>query len=137
MAEQSSSPAVYHIVMFAFGDMTTADAVVKEIKADQTTEGYKIAAEAVVIREADGHVRIHEPGRGGVGGTVGAVASGLAVDVVASRAPSATAAPASAGASGAASSTPAGHAAQSAPAATAAPASQTGTAAPTPEPKPQ
>jgi uncharacterized membrane protein len=77
MTSNVDSPSVYHIVMFSFADTTSADEVVKEIKAAQKTEGYKIAAEAVVVREADGSVRIHEPGRGGVGGTIGAVGGGL------------------------------------------------------------
>jgi uncharacterized membrane protein len=77
MTTAQSQPSVYHIVMFSFADTTSADAIVEEIKDNQKAAGYKIAAEAVVIREADGHVRIHEPGRGGVGGTIGAVAGGL------------------------------------------------------------
>jgi uncharacterized membrane protein len=77
MTSKDSGPSVYHIVMFSFADTTSADEAVKEIKAAQKTEGYKVAAEAVVIREADGHVHIHEPGRGGVGGTIGAVGGGL------------------------------------------------------------
>jgi uncharacterized membrane protein len=74
---KQESGKVYHIVMFSFGDTRSADEAVKEIKAAQKMEGYKVIAEAVVIREADGSVHIHEPGRGGVGGTIGAVAGGL------------------------------------------------------------
>ncbi|MGD9889946.1 MAG: DUF1269 domain-containing protein [Dehalococcoidia bacterium] len=77
MTTKQEQGRVYHIVMFSFADTTSADAAVKEIKEAQKTEGYKVVAEAVVIREADGSVHIHEPGRGGVGGTVGAVAGGL------------------------------------------------------------
>jgi uncharacterized membrane protein len=77
MTTKQEQGRVYHIVMFSFADTTSADAVVKEIKEAQKTEGYKVVAEAVVIREADGSVHIHEPGRGGVGGTIGAVAGGL------------------------------------------------------------
>lgn len=77
MTTKQDSGKVYHIVMFSFADTRSADEAVKEIKAAQKTEGYKVVAEAVVIREADGTVHIHEPGRGGVGGTVGAVAGGL------------------------------------------------------------
>jgi uncharacterized membrane protein len=77
LTTKQGSGKVYHIVMFSFADTRSADEAVKEIKAEQKTEGYKVVAEAVVIREADGSVHIHEPGRGGVGGTIGAVAGGL------------------------------------------------------------
>jgi len=38
--------------------------------------GYKVVAEAVVIREADGSVHVHEPGEGGKSATIGAVVGG-------------------------------------------------------------
>jgi uncharacterized membrane protein len=74
MNKQGSS--IYDILVFAFTDTRTADAVVEELKASQKLGGYKVVAEAVVIHEADGSVHIHEPGKGGRGATIGAVAGG-------------------------------------------------------------
>jgi uncharacterized membrane protein len=50
--------------------------VVNELKASQKPGGYKVVAEAVVIREADGSVTVHEPGKGGKGAAIGAVVGG-------------------------------------------------------------
>jgi uncharacterized membrane protein len=74
MNKQGSS--IYDILVFAFTDTKTADEVVNELKASQKLGGYKVVAEAVVIREADGSVHIHEPGKGGTGAAIGAVAGG-------------------------------------------------------------
>lgn len=52
MSNKGSS--IYDILVFSFADTQTADAVVKELKASQKLGGYKVVAEAVVIREADG-----------------------------------------------------------------------------------
>ena len=74
MNKQGSS--IYDILVFAYADTRTADAVVEELKASQKLGGYKVVAEAVVIHEADGSVHIHEPGKGGRGAAIGAVAGG-------------------------------------------------------------
>ena len=74
MSDKSSS--IYDILVFSFTDTHTADEVVDELKASQKLEGYKVVAEAVVIREADGSVHVHEPGEGGKGATIGAVVGG-------------------------------------------------------------
>ena len=68
--------SIYNILVFSFTDTRTADEVVNELKASQKLGGYKIVAEAVVIREADGSVHVHEPGEGGKGATIGAVVGG-------------------------------------------------------------
>lgn len=74
MSDAGSS--IYNILVFSFTDTHTADEVVNELKASQKLGGYKIVAEAVVIREADGSVHVHEPGEGGKGATIGAVVGG-------------------------------------------------------------
>ncbi len=74
MNKQGSS--IYDILVFAFTDTLKADYVVDELKASQKLGGYKVVAEAVVIREADGSVHIHEPGKGGKGAAIGAVVGG-------------------------------------------------------------
>ncbi len=68
--------SIYNILVFSFTDTHTADEVVNELKASQKLGGYKVAAEAVVIREADGSIHVHEPGEGGKGATIGAVVGG-------------------------------------------------------------
>jgi len=69
--------SIYEILVFAFADTQTADEVVNELKASQKLGGYKVVAEAVVIREADSSVHVHEPGKGGKGAAIGAVAGGV------------------------------------------------------------
>lgn len=75
MSNKGSS--IYDILVFSFTDTGTANAVVKELKASQKLGGYKVVAEAVVIREADGSVKVHEPGKGGRDAAIGAVAGGV------------------------------------------------------------
>src|SRR5215472_3915716 len=74
MSNKGSS--IYNILVFSFGDTETADVVVKELKDSQKLGGYKVVAEAVVIREADGSIHVHEPGEGGTGAAIGAVLGG-------------------------------------------------------------
>ncbi len=49
----------------------------KQIKSSGTLDGYKIEAQAVVEHDLKGKVHIHEPGRGGLGTTIGLVGGGL------------------------------------------------------------
>ncbi len=74
MSKTGSS--IYNILVFSFTDNHTADEVVNELKASQKLGGYKIVAEAVVIRETDGSVHVHEPGEGGKGAAIGAAVGG-------------------------------------------------------------
>jgi uncharacterized membrane protein len=50
---------------------------VKEIKHSGALDGYDIVAQAVVEQTDKGKVRVHEPGRGGVGAAIGAAGGGL------------------------------------------------------------
>jgi uncharacterized membrane protein len=72
----NTGSSIYDILVFSFADTHTADEVVNELKASQKLGGYNVVAEAVVIREADGSVHVHEPGEGGKGATIGAVVGG-------------------------------------------------------------
>ncbi len=67
---------IYDILVFSFAGTQAAGEVVQELKSGQNLGGYKVVAEAVVVREADGSVKVHEPGAGGKGATIGAVAGG-------------------------------------------------------------
>ena len=72
----NATSSIYDILVFSFADTHTADEVVNELKASQKLGGYKVVSEAVVIREADGSIHIHEPGEGGKGAAIGAVVGG-------------------------------------------------------------
>lgn len=74
MSKKGSS--IYNILVFSFTDTQTAGEVVKELKSQQKLEGYKVVAEAVVVREADGSIKVHEPGKGGRDAAIGAVVGG-------------------------------------------------------------
>ena len=78
MSEKPGNGAVFNILVFSFADPKTAGEVVQELQSSQKLGGYRIVAEAVVERDDSGKVHIHEPGREGLGGTIGAVAGGLA-----------------------------------------------------------
>ena len=77
MGDKDSGSAVYNILAFSFAGQDTASQTMKEIKSSGALDGYEIAAQATVDQDAKGKVHVHEPGRGGVGATVGAVAGGL------------------------------------------------------------
>jgi uncharacterized membrane protein len=76
MSENEKS-SIYHILMFAFAGQETAGGVMKEILASRKEGGYKVIAQAVVEKDSKGKVHFHEPGRGGVGATLGVVAGGV------------------------------------------------------------
>jgi uncharacterized membrane protein len=77
MSDQSESSAVYNVLAFAFEGQHTANQIVKDIKSSGALEGYDIVAQAVVEQTDKGKVKVHEPGRGGVGAAVGAAGGGL------------------------------------------------------------
>lgn len=76
--QQSGGNKVYDIVLFSFIGEKTAAGIVEEIKAQQKLAGYTLIAEGVVERDQSGKLHIHEPGRGGRGGSIGAIAGGVA-----------------------------------------------------------
>jgi uncharacterized membrane protein len=77
MSDQSESSAVYNILAFVFEGQHTANQIVKEVKSSGALDGYYIVAQAVVEQTEKGKVKVHEPGRGGVGAAVGMVGGGL------------------------------------------------------------
>ena len=70
MANEEKS-SIYHIIMFSFPGQDTGDEIVKQIHAEQKLGGYKILAQGVAEKDEKGKVQFHEPGKGGVGTTVG------------------------------------------------------------------
>jgi uncharacterized membrane protein len=68
---------VYDILAFAFAGQDTAKQNLKDIKSSGVLDSFEIVAQAVVEQDAKGKVHVHEPGRGGLGTTIGVVAGGL------------------------------------------------------------
>ncbi len=79
MSKKSSSDgaAVYNILAFVFEGQDAAANNLKTIKSSGDLDGYKIVAQATVEQDAKGKVKIHEPGKGGVGAAVGAAVGGV------------------------------------------------------------
>jgi uncharacterized membrane protein len=77
MGNDKGSSAVYNILAFTFAGQDTARETLDDVKASGALEGYEIVAQAWVSQNEQGNVHIHEPGRGGVGATIGAVGGGL------------------------------------------------------------
>jgi uncharacterized membrane protein len=77
MSKGNNGSAVYNILALTFAGQDTANQTVKDIESSGALEGYDIVAQCVVEQDAKGKVHIHEPGRGGLGAGVGAVAGGL------------------------------------------------------------
>ena len=69
--------AVYHILAFCFTDQSTAGEVAKEVRQSQKLDTYRVVVEAVVEVDEKGKTHIHEPGRGGLGTTLGLVTGGI------------------------------------------------------------
>jgi uncharacterized membrane protein len=77
MSNDKESSAVYNILAFVFDGQDTAKQNLNDAKSAGAFEGYEIVAQAIVEQDPKGKVHIHEPGHGGVGAAVGAVAGGL------------------------------------------------------------
>ena len=77
MGDKETGSGVYNIVAFCFDGQDTAKQTLKDAKKAGALEGYYVVAQAIVEQDEKGKVHIQEPGRGGVGATVGAVAGGL------------------------------------------------------------
>jgi uncharacterized membrane protein len=75
--DKDTSSAIYNILAFCFDGQDTAKETLKEAKAAGALEGYTVLAQATVEQDEKGKVHIHEPGKGGVGATAGAVGGGL------------------------------------------------------------
>ena len=78
MAKAEDKSSVYHILMFCFEGSKTANQVFEQLKKSGKLDGYKIVAQGVAERDANGKVDFHEKGKGGVGSTVGLIAGGIA-----------------------------------------------------------
>jgi uncharacterized membrane protein len=77
MSNQAEKSSIFHITMFSFSGSKTAGEVFKRLKSSNEYEGYNLIAQAVVERDLDGQIHVHEPGAGGIGTTVGVIAGGV------------------------------------------------------------
>ncbi|NIV37650.1 MAG: hypothetical protein GWN58_52015, partial [Anaerolineae bacterium] len=77
MGDKDTGSGAYNIVAFCFDGQDTAKQTLKDAKQAGALEGYYVVAQAIVEQDEKGKVHIQEPGRGGVGATVGAVAGGI------------------------------------------------------------
>ena len=77
MSSKSNGSAVYDILAFVFDGQDTAKQTLGDIKSAGALDGFDIQAQCIAEQDEKGKVHIHEPGKGGVGGSIGAVAGGL------------------------------------------------------------
>jgi uncharacterized membrane protein len=73
----SESRTAYHLVMFTFDGIETARAVHDRLREEGALDGVEIEADAVVSRDRDGKVELHERGSAGVGAALGIVTAGI------------------------------------------------------------
>jgi uncharacterized membrane protein len=77
MSSDSNGSAVYDILAFVFDGQDSAKQTLDDIKSSGALDGFDIEAQCIAEQDDKGKVHIHEPGRGGVGATIGAVTGGL------------------------------------------------------------
>jgi uncharacterized membrane protein len=70
MSEQETA-SVYHILAFTFPGKDRAAEVAKTLKIGAKDAGLKIVAGAVIEVDERGKTHVHQPGRGGMGTTLG------------------------------------------------------------------
>ncbi len=67
----------FHLVMFTFNGTETARRVLNQLREEGGLDGCEIEAEALVSRDRDGRVQLHERGAAGVGAALGIVTAGI------------------------------------------------------------
>lgn len=77
MSEQQESASVYHILAFTFPGKDRAAEVAKTLKIGAKDAGLKIVAGAVIEVDERGKTHVHQPGRGGMGTTLGLFTGGV------------------------------------------------------------
>jgi uncharacterized membrane protein len=70
---QTEVQCAYHLVMLAFNGVATAQDLVTAVKIDCALDQCEVEAEAVITRDGEGHIVVHERGSAGVGATLGMV----------------------------------------------------------------
>lgn len=77
MISPAEDRTLYHVVMVSFAGMDTAGKVVARLKADHGLDECEIEGEAVISRDAAGHIHHHERGAAMVGATFGGATAGI------------------------------------------------------------
>ncbi len=77
MSSQQDQSSGYSILAFVFDSQYGARNALDDLKSSGALDGYKIEAQVDVEHDVDGKIHFHEPGRGGVGTSLGAVTGGL------------------------------------------------------------
>lgn len=67
---------IYHVLLFAFEGEKSADEIVKQLRSSQKEAKYDVLEWAIVRRNAEGKIKVKQPGHGdwgaGIGGGTGA-----------------------------------------------------------------
>jgi uncharacterized membrane protein len=69
--------AAYHVVMLSFEGEGTAGKVLHQVKREGGLEGCEIEADALISRDAAGHIHVRERGAAGIGAVIGGVTAGF------------------------------------------------------------
>ena len=77
MSDENGGTDAYSIVAFRFDGQKTAKEKLRQIRLRSGLDGFVIEAQAVVERDENGKVRVHEPGHGVSGAAGGAALGGL------------------------------------------------------------
>lgn len=77
MSNETTENAVYHMLAFTFPGKDRAGEVAKSLKLDAKEAGMKIIASAVIEVDERGKTHVNQPGRGGMGTTLGLMTGGL------------------------------------------------------------
>jgi uncharacterized membrane protein len=77
MAQSQDKSAVYNILAFRFDGQKGAEEALKRIKSSGELDGYKITAQAIVEKDQNGKLHMHETGHGTLGSVAGAGIGGL------------------------------------------------------------
>lgn len=75
--EAMHPPDAYHLLMASFPGEDSAGRVVERFREEGAFDGSEIEGEALVSRDAEGQIHVHEKGSAGIGATFGAAAGGL------------------------------------------------------------
>ena len=77
MSNEPTQASVYHMLAFTFPGKDRAAEVAKSLKLDAKEAGLKVVASAVIEVDERGKTHVHQPGRGGMGTTLGLVTGGV------------------------------------------------------------
>lgn len=74
---QQPSGKAFRVVIASLPGVHSAQRAFDDAREDGTFDGFEVVSKAIVERDSDGEIKVHEPGRGGTGTAIGAVGGGL------------------------------------------------------------